>query len=93
MKIREDLDLENLRKYGFKTIKEMRQNSELPEIFEYNNDDTWVYEIGHSRRGQYYYLLIIDKEIYIEASKPDGDGCFVLLPDILLKMFEDKNIT
>jgi hypothetical protein len=69
--------------------------------FEYNSDyesgdldwelsNAWVYCIGHSRRGQFYYLITnLNSEIYVYASRPDGSGTYIELPEILKKMMED----
>jgi hypothetical protein len=53
------------------------------------DDDYLAYEISHARRGQFYYLLCNIKtlEISVLATTPDGSGCEVLMPDILIKWF------
>lgn len=50
-----------------------------------------VYEMGHARRGQYYYLIFNIKEnkFYVLASKPDGSGSEKEIPDIIIKLVED----
>jgi len=52
-------------------------------------DDYLAYEIAHARRGQFYYLLcnIETLEISVLATTPDGSGCEVLMPDILIQWF------
>jgi len=48
------------------------------------------YEIGHSRRGQTYFLLISSetRELFIYASRPDGSGCEILFPDIVKELIK-----
>lgn len=61
----------------------------------YWHEGILVYHVGHSRRGQHYYLLA-DKatlEISIIASKGDGDGSSVLLPNILVTMIKNGDLT
>jgi len=52
-------------------------------------DNSLVREISYARRGQIYYLLcnIETLEISVLATKPDGSGCEVLMPDILIEWF------
>jgi len=53
----------------------------------------YVFEVGHARRGQFYYILIDDdRKIYIWASEPDGDGSAILMPDILVRLIKDEVI-
>lgn len=51
-------------------------------------DHSHYYEIGHSRRGQRYFLLVSKdtRELFIYASRPDGSGCEVLFPDIVKEL-------
>ena len=58
--------------------------SEYSELSSY--EDYLACKIGHSRRGQYYYILcnIKNLELSIIATKPDGEGADVQLPDCLL---------
>jgi len=55
----------------------------------YYADDYLAYEISHARRGQFYYLLcnVETLDISFLATTPDGSGCEVLMPDILIKWF------
>ena len=51
----------------------------------------YVCNIGDSRRGQSYYLLVDDnRNLSIYASEPDGSGGSVKLNDVLLKMFKNN---
>ena len=67
--------------------------------FEYKEETKWddldwelkdvlSYPLGHSRRGQFYYLTIKkdNRDLMIYATKPDGDGTHIEIGDILLKM-------
>jgi hypothetical protein len=93
MKIKAEIDLNVLSNYLF---------VEVSELDEYYNpfdcqldflgfaDYTWLYEIGHSRRGQCYYLLVTnERELVVVASKPDGSGGTVSSPSILKQMILD----
>jgi hypothetical protein len=47
----------------------------------------YVYDLGHSSRGQHYYILIQkDLQVTILASKADGDGTHVKVGDIFQKL-------
>jgi hypothetical protein len=47
----------------------------------------YIYDLGHSRRGQHYYILIQkDLQVTILASKADGDGTHVKVGDIFQKL-------
>lgn len=57
----------------------------------YYYENVLVYNIGHSRRGQFYYL-ILDKtslQLSILASKADGEGSSISLPDVILKLYKN----
>ena len=60
----------------------------------YYFDNVYVYEIGHSRRGQFYYFLfdINTKNFSVIASEPDGSGGAVELPDILIDLIKNEVI-
>lgn len=88
LKIKQDVDLSILLQYGFeKTDKEY-----------YKRMDDWtlcgcdyLYNIGHARRGQFYYIVISEeeRELNIYASKPDGDGCSINMDDIIIRLYKD----
>ena len=45
------------------------------------------YYLGHSRRGQMYYLLVDEAlNIRLYASPPDGGGGSLLMPDVLIRL-------
>lgn len=88
MKVKEELNLEILLNYGFTKIdKEEEKENDQYEIANFD----WKFWIGHSRRGQSYYLLIGEetREIFFYSTKPDGDGGSVKYPDVLTKLFND----
>lgn len=87
MKISSKLDISILEKYGFEKIdKEYEKAKDDYTMCDYE----YKYEIGHARRGQFYYLLVDENgHISIYASKPDGDGCEVSCPDILIDLIKD----
>lgn len=84
MRVREDLDLAMLENYGFTRInKKHEEENEEYTICYYDHK----YEIGHARRGQFYYLLVdSERNIYIYASQPDGDGCEISCPNVLIDL-------
>lgn len=64
-------------KITFKPIDADFCVDEQETIFEHLAEEGgWeAFTLGHSRRGQFYYLLRNqDGETFIYASKPDGDG-------------------
>lgn len=94
MKIKESYDLQQLKQFGFEDCNNNPDfNLDLPEtkrkcdfishtfgesVSHFNPD--FVLSLGYSRRGQWYYCLIINREISIYASEPDGSGSSVDLP-------------
>ncbi len=89
MRIREDLDLAMLEKYGFEKI-------DKEEVSEYDEWDClkkydYMYDIGYSRRCQSYYLLVREsgREVKIYASRPDGSGCEIGCTDVLIDLITD----
>ena len=69
MIISDSFNLENLSKYGFKKF----DIEDCDEEMKYMKID-WVMDLGHSRRGQFYYLFVSQMSLKIFASKPDGSG-------------------
>lgn len=89
MKLKEDFNLEKLLDYGFLKIdkQEMMDNEEWTlSVYDY------LFEIGHARRGQFYYLLVSEdtRTITLYASEPDGSEGTVYAPDVLIKMSLDS---
>ena len=88
MKLKNDFNLEELLDYGFTKInKEEETKNEEYTIASYD----YKFEIGHARRGQFYYLLVSEdtRTITLYASEPDGSGGTVYAPDVLIKMALD----
>lgn len=93
MRLKSGLSLNVLQHYGFEKAGEINKYGDNPFdedcqlSFLHSDNYSWVLEIGHSRRGQMYYLLV-DNEGYLKvvASKPDGDGGPVELPSVLMQM-------
>jgi hypothetical protein len=88
MKLKNDFNLEKLLDYGFSKIdkQEMMDNDSWTlSVYDY------LFEIGHARRGQFYYLLVSEEKrtITLYASEPDGSGGTVCAPDVLIKMSLD----
>jgi len=83
-------DIETLKKYGLLELSEIKHP---PEDLEYY-DTYLVLLINFSRRGQSYWLLAGKDSLLISviATKPDGDGCEVLLPNVLLEMIQNGDI-
>ena len=93
LKIKDNVDLKELEKYGFEDSK--ISNSVPLEYWgddkDYHFDNTYFIFIASGRRGQDYYLLI-DKEtriLKIYATKPDGDGTYGELDDALYDLIKD----
>ena len=87
MKVKEELNLEVLLNYGFTKInKEEEIENEEYTIASYD----YKFEIGHARRGQFYYLLVgKTRDVIIYATEPDGSGGSVMCPDVLIKLSVD----
>lgn len=53
--------------------------------------DGFIYDIGHSRRGQSYYLFVGDGSLGISilGSEPDGAGGMIGLPNKIIELFEN----
>lgn len=83
LKIKEEFDLSLLDKYGF-------QKTDPKEYQRFDEDYTlshslYIYQLGHLRRGQRYYLLIDSKrQLNLYSTKPDGDGCTVVFDTNLI---------
>ncbi len=87
MKIKENVALESLLDYGFEAIN--KEEAEDDGDYTIANYD-YKFTIGHSRRGQVYYILIHgSRTISLFASEPDGSGGTIGCPDILIKLISD----
>jgi len=92
MKVKEELNLEVLLNYGFTKIdKEEELENEEYTISSYD----YKFEIGHARRGQFYYLLVGEKtrDVIIYATEPDGSGGSVICPDVLVELSVEGVVT
>jgi len=86
MKIKKNITLEQLSHYGW-TFEEITDQYGDPI---YMDDIMFTYKIGHSRRGQFYYYLIMkDRTIKVYASDPDGSGTWIDLDEVIIKMYND----
>ncbi len=83
MKLKDSVTKEQLEELGFYLYQENEYE------YYYSMENKMIYEIGHSRRGQFYYL-IVNKSNCIEvfATEPDGSGGSIELANTLLKMFK-----
>lgn len=92
MKLRSDLDISILKEYGFEEITE-DYNVEHDYKLEYFTG--YVYNLGHARRGQFYYIICYpeEKQFSIYASKPDGSGTSIDIDDIFIKLIKDNIVT
>ena len=88
MKISESFNLENLSKYGFNKF----DSKDCSEEMEYMGID-WVMDLGNSRRGQFYYLIVCKTTLEVFASQPDGSGGSLAFPqkavDAIVSMKSD----
>jgi hypothetical protein len=78
LKIKDNVDLKELEKFGFEDSK---TSQNVPYEYwdydkDYHFDNTYFVFIASGRRGQDYYLLINKetRKLVIYATKPDGDG-------------------
>ena len=57
----------------------------------YYYEGCWVFEIGHSRRGQSYYVIINKNtnEVQLLATEPDGSGGIINAGDIFKVLIEN----
>jgi len=56
----------------------------------YGCEGKYVYDLGLSRRGQHYYVLIQkDLQVAVFASKADGDGTHIEVGDIFQKLISE----
>ncbi len=87
MKINKE-HFDKLENYGFVKVN--------PKEFENDDDPTlsyyeYYYKIGHARRGQFYFLLVgSNGELDVYASKAEGDGCAIAMPNILIELIQDQ---
>lgn len=90
MKIKNNINLEILLEHGFQKLDdEYKQLNNLDYESVLYYEEGYIFNIGHSRRGQFYYIIIHNtKDISLIASKPDGSGGAVPYPTVLHKLSE-----
>ena len=93
MKIKEELNLDTLLEYGFEKVNKEEEGQGWDTDYTIVMYD-YMFTIGHSRRGQFYYLLVNEKDrlIDIYAPKPDGDGTSIKCPDVLIQLMKNNII-
>ncbi len=73
-------------------LKEFNKNYVVEQYDDPLDDlkDHWVFNMGHSRRGQHYYLAVnSERVLFVFASKPDGSGGKLPMHDVIMQMFAD----
>lgn len=80
MKLKESVTDKDLQDLGFERIDE---NNDHDFVYAYYD---WALELGYSRRAQFYYVLIKDRDVSLYASNPDGSGASIPFPSILVKI-------
>jgi hypothetical protein len=86
MKLVDNFLIEDLGQYRFDYYTE----EEADEADEFLFANNWVFDIGHSRRGQHYYIIIgKDRRLNVYGSDPDGSSGQIGLPDVLVDMIRD----
>ena len=76
-KLKENVDFSELLELGFvETVESDAAYQNYWGEFDTNFINKYAFELGHSRRGQFYYILVDkgSREISIYSTKPDGDG-------------------
>jgi hypothetical protein len=85
-------NLKVLEPYGFKICDQdwKEGHGVLGDYCTLDFHEGYVYEIGHSRRGQFYYILVdTSGNLTLYASEPDGSGSSVNFPDIIIQLILD----
>lgn len=87
MKIKDNVNLDILLDYGFDKIDKNYEETQEDITLSYYD---YAYNLGHTRRGQFYYYLVTatTRKIDIYASKPDGDGGAIVACDVLTLLFK-----
>ena len=83
MKFKDDFNKEILLTLGFAKVNQEDQEGDFNlTIAEY------TYYLGHSRRGQIYYLIVSDGFLKLYATEPDGNGGSIVFPEYAFKQIE-----
>ena len=86
LKLKDNVDLKELEKFDF--LHQFPYTTDFSDDYEFDNK--MFYQIGHSRRGQFYYILV-DKtslEISVYATRPDGSGTSIGVGSILFDLIQ-----
>jgi len=86
MKIKKEFieDISKLKEIGFDYEQITDDNGEC-----YETKGKLTYNLGHSRRGQFYYLIIEnDRSVSVLATEPDGSGTSINIDDVFMKLFK-----
>lgn len=86
LKIKDSVDLKELEKFGF--FSSFEYETDYSEDFEFEN--TMIYEMGHSRRGQFYFILIDKSSLVMSvyATEPDGSGSDIAMSDVIFDLIQ-----
>jgi len=93
MKIKEDISLDLLLDFGFKKLTKTYFDEECinEDHILFGFEDSYVFDLGHSRRGQhYYYLVTPSRDVEVIATKPDGAGSSVELHSVILELYKQN---
>lgn len=86
LKIKDNVVLKELEKFGF--FSNFEYDTDYSDDYEFDNK--MIYEIGHSRRGQFYFILV-DKStlvLSVYATKPDGSGSSVFMSPVIFDLIQ-----
>ena len=89
-------ELEEFKKISEKNKKLMQENIVVPEYSCLSGfEGDYGVDIGHSRRGQHYYILCNPDTLVLSvfATKPDGSGSNRVLPDWLFEMIKNGDVS
>lgn len=86
LKIKDNVDLKELEKFGF--FSDFEYETDYSEDYEFENQ--MIYEMGYSRRGQFYYILVDKSSLIISvyATKPDGSGSNVAMSSVIFDLIQ-----
>ena len=95
MKLKQEVTKEQLIDLGFrKPFRDLSKRKKY-ECHISNEADNilfkydWFYPLGHSRRGQHYYLLLdTEKNLTVTATEPDGTGGPCSIDDIFSRLYK-----
>tara|TARA_R110000787_G_scaffold70320_1_gene156376 strand:+ start:1082 stop:1456 length:375 start_codon:yes stop_codon:yes gene_type:complete len=92
----ENMDIDKFNKLYALKDKYYEDNYVVEDDYDclYYHEGSWVFEIGHSRRGQSYYVIIhkVTNEVQILATEPDGAGGVIDAGNIFKELIESDFI-